>query len=69
LDILLKKNNKNTKKNDEYLRREQPLCAVINLKLNHNHPINSCGALKLLRVPNEVSMIIIVYFFKKIMCK
>lgn len=56
LDILLKKNNKNTKRNDKYLKREQPLCAIVHLKHNHNHPINSCGALKLLRVPHEVSI-------------
>ncbi|KAL5238868.1 hypothetical protein ACI65C_006278, partial [Semiaphis heraclei] len=63
LDILLKKNNKNTKKkNDEYLKREPPLCAIIKLKLNHNHPINSCGALKLLRVPIETQEVFLSYF-------
>lgn len=56
LNVLLKKNNRNTRKNDNYLKREPPLCALINLKLNHNHPINSCGALKHLRVSDAVSI-------------
>jgi len=56
LDILLKKNNKNTRKNDSYLKKDHPLCAVVQLNLSHNHPINSCDALRNLRVSEEVSM-------------
>lgn len=56
LDILLKKNNKNTRKNDFYLKKDPPLCDVVQLNLSHNHPINSCDALKNLRVSEEVSM-------------
>lgn len=55
LNILLKKNNKDTRKNDSFLKKDPPLCALVQLKLNHNHPINSCGALKHLRVSDEVS--------------
>lgn len=41
LDILIKKVNRDTIKNDKkYLGRETPLAAVITIKGSHNHPVN-----------------------------
>lgn len=54
IDILLKKNDKNTRKNDPYLKLSPPLNAVIKIVWNHNHPIISCDAMKYLRTNSEV---------------
>lgn len=54
IDILLKKNNKNTRKNDAYLKYSPPLNASIKIVWTHNHAIDSCDALKFLRTKSEV---------------
>lgn len=54
LDILIKKNNRNTRKNDMYLKMTLPLCAKVSIIGKHNHTINTSGSLKFLRVNPEV---------------
>lgn len=54
IDILIKKNNRNTRKNDTFLQRDPPLCAKISLYQNHNHSLNTSGSIKFLRVTHEV---------------
>lgn len=54
MDILLKKNNKNTRKNDDYLKYSPPLNASIKIVWTHNHAIDSCDAFKFLRTKSEV---------------
>lgn len=54
IDILLKKNNKNTRKNDAYLKYLLPLNACIKIVWTHNHAVDSCDALKFLKTKNEV---------------
>lgn len=51
IDILLKKNNKNTRKNDDYLKYSPPLNASIKIV------VDSCDALKFLRTKSEVRML------------
>lgn len=53
MDIKIKLNTVNTRRNDKYLARSPPLCAMVRLKNDHNHNINTSTALRLLRVPKE----------------
>lgn len=53
MDIKIKLNTVNTRRNDKYLARSPPLCAIVRLKNEHNHNINTSTALRLLRVPKE----------------
>lgn len=62
IDILIKKNNRNTQRNDEYLKRSPPLCATVTANFNHNHTINSIGSLKYLRLSAEVKTKFFQYF-------
>ncbi|KAF0755036.1 C2H2-type domain-containing protein, partial [Aphis craccivora] len=62
INILKKKNNKDTRKNDSFLKKDPPLCALVQLKLNHNHPINSCGEVRHLRVSDETRNTFLAYF-------
>lgn len=45
IDILIKKNNRNTRKNDSFLLRDPPLCAKISMNEIHNHSVNTGGSL------------------------
>lgn len=57
IDILTKKNNRNTRKNDEFLKSNPPLCGKITLSnTTINHTINTSGSLKYLRINPEVSI-------------
>lgn len=64
LDILIKKVNPNTIKNDkEFLGRETPLPAVITIKGSHNHPTNqSFESLGFLRISSETKEQFFQYF-------
>lgn len=53
IDILIKKNNRNTRKNDDFLKHNPPLCGKITLSNEHNHTINTSGSLKYLRINPE----------------
>lgn len=53
INIKVKKVNKDTKKNDPYLKRSPPLQAVITMKTNHNHYMHSFDAMKFLRATKE----------------
>lgn len=56
IDILIKKNNRNTRRNDEFLKNNPPLCGKITINNTHNHTINTSGSLKYLRINPEVSI-------------
>ncbi|KAL4148286.1 hypothetical protein QTP88_002562 [Uroleucon formosanum] len=62
IDILLKKNNKNTRKNDDYLKYSPPLNASIKIVWTHNHVIDSCDALKFFRTKSEANNVFLEYF-------
>lgn len=62
IDIKVKKVNASTRKNDAFLRRDPPLCAVMKLKLQHNHPVESADALRLLRCSAETRALFHGYF-------
>ncbi|XP_050537113.1 uncharacterized protein LOC126903141 [Daktulosphaira vitifoliae] len=62
IDILIKKNNRNTRKNDDYLKQNPPLCGQITLSNEHNHTINTSGSLKYLRINPETEQIFMHYF-------
>lgn len=62
IDIKVKKVNYSTKRNDAYLRRDPPLCAVMKLHLQHNHPTESDAALRLLRCNDETKALFEEYF-------
>lgn len=49
LDIKIKKLNRDTKKNNPFLRREVPLQAIIKIGPQHNHSTESADALRMLR--------------------
>lgn len=53
IDILIKKNNRNTRKNDEYLRMTPPLNAKVVIKGVHNHSIH-IGKTKVVRIHPDV---------------
>jgi len=55
VDIKIKKVNRNTKKNDEFLRRSPPLAAVIKVSLEHNHSTESADALRYVQLSDEVT--------------
>lgn len=63
LDILIKKNNRNTTKNDIYLKMTPPLCAQVSLIGKHNHIINTSGSLKFFKVNSEVGFKNILHFY------
>jgi len=54
VDIKVKKVNRNTKKNDHYLKLSPPLAAVIKIDLQHNHTTDSADALRCLKLNDEV---------------
>ncbi|XP_075524796.1 uncharacterized protein LOC142557087 [Dermacentor variabilis] len=62
IDVKIKKVNRNTKKNDKYLRWDPPLCAVVRLAQQHNHPVESADALRLLRCNDETRALFYGYF-------
>lgn len=62
LDIKIKKVNPNTMKNDQYLRRDTPLSAVIKIKEKHNHSTESADALRMLRATPEIKETFEGYF-------
>lgn len=63
LHILTKKSNRNTRKDDIYLKMTPPLCAKVSLNGKHNHTINTSGSLKFLRVNSEVDFKNILHFY------
>ncbi|KAH6920601.1 hypothetical protein HPB50_028411 [Hyalomma asiaticum] len=62
IDIKVKKVNYNTKKNDAFLRRDPPLCAVMKLCLQHNHATESAAALRLQRCSDATKALFQSYF-------
>ncbi|XP_065292052.1 uncharacterized protein [Dermacentor albipictus] len=62
VDIKIKKVNKDTKKNDEFLRKAVPLPAVVKLRERHNHSTESADALRLLRASPETRSAFSEYF-------
>lgn len=62
IDIKVKKVNYNTKKNDAFLRRDPPLCAVMKLCLQHNHATESAAAPRLQRCSDATKALFQSYF-------
>ncbi|XP_049522287.1 uncharacterized protein LOC119449196 [Dermacentor silvarum] len=62
VDIKIKKVNKGTKRNDEFLRKAVPLPAVVKLNEKHNHSTESADALRLLRASPETRSAFSGYF-------
>nr|CAD7460604.1 unnamed protein product [Timema tahoe] len=62
IQIKIKKVNRNTKKNDHFLRREVPLPAVITICSDHNHSTECVDALRLLRPTDEAKQRYMGYF-------
>ncbi|XP_065306334.1 uncharacterized protein [Dermacentor albipictus] len=49
VDIKIKAVTKQTQRNDSFLKREHPLCAIVKLKEDHNHELSCADGLRLLR--------------------
>jgi hypothetical protein len=62
IDVLIKKNNRFTRRNDEHLKASPPLCATLTLNANHNHAIATVGSLKFLRISAETELKFYRYF-------
>ena len=62
VDITVKKVNRNTKRNDDYLSQSPPLAAVIKLNLQHNHSTESADALRYLKLSPQVAFEFEEYF-------
>lgn len=62
IDIKVKKVNYQTKRNDAFLRRDTPLCAVMKVCLQHNHGTQSAAALRLLRCSDGTKELFHKYF-------
>ncbi|KAJ8913145.1 hypothetical protein NQ315_006063, partial [Exocentrus adspersus] len=62
MDIKIKLNTVNTRRNDAYLARSPPLCAIVRLKNEHNHNVNTSAVLRLLRVSKETIFAFETYF-------
>ncbi|KAH9382620.1 hypothetical protein HPB48_023168 [Haemaphysalis longicornis] len=62
IDIKVKKVNKDTRRNDAFLRRDPPLCAVMKISAQHNHPTESADALHLLRCNDDTKELFHGYF-------
>jgi hypothetical protein len=54
IDILIKKFSAYTRRVDPFVKQSSPLCAVITINMQHNHSLGSIGALKFLRVNEDV---------------
>lgn len=64
LDIIVKKVNHNTKKNDALLKLETPMCCVITISRYHNHNIDVAASSKFLKVSKETKARFVEYFNK-----
>lgn len=62
IDIKIKKCNKATRKNDLFLKEDPPLAGVVKMNIIHNHAVDTCGSLKLLRMDDETRQQYIKYF-------
>lgn len=62
IDIKVKKLNASTRKTNPFLRRDPPLCAIIKLKLQHNHSVESAEALHHPRCSIETRALFLSYF-------
>ncbi|KAF4530278.1 hypothetical protein B566_EDAN017416, partial [Ephemera danica] len=62
LDVHIKKVNKGTRKNDIYLKRDVPLCCVIEVSNQHTHNTNVADSMKYLRMSPETKEDYLNYF-------
>ncbi|KAM7281213.1 uncharacterized protein ISCGN_005764, partial [Ixodes scapularis] len=62
VDIKIKKINKNTKKNDAFLKKAVPLAAVIKLREDHNHNLHCADGLRLLKSTADTRALFYEYF-------
>ncbi|KAG0413810.1 hypothetical protein HPB47_009022 [Ixodes persulcatus] len=62
VDIKIKKINKNTKKNDAFLKKAVPLAAVIKLREDHNHNPGCADELRLLKSTADTRALFHGYF-------
>lgn len=62
IDVLIKKLTKDTKKNDQFLKRPVPLQGKIVLRNHHSHSTSNFEALKYLRISDETRQQFLEYF-------
>ncbi|XP_037503722.1 uncharacterized protein LOC125756129 [Rhipicephalus sanguineus] len=62
VDIKIKAVTKSTKRNDSFLKREHPLCAIVQLMEDHNHQLNCADGLRRLRSSSDTRSTFHSYF-------